>query len=181
MKKFKIKYLFGILRLILIKFINLNKFNIKGFRYFIGKNVDININGEGMLSIDDKVYLSNNCKIECDNANIEIGFNNYFNSYCKIVALDGVKIGDNNIFGPNVSIYDHNHKYESNDILICKQGFNTSKVNIGSNVWIAANVVITKGVNIGDRVVVGANSVVTNSLESNGLYAGSPAKLIKKI
>lgn len=37
------------------------------------------------------------------------------------------------------------------------------------------------GVNIGDNVVVGAGSIVTKSLESNGIYAGVPARKIKTL
>ena len=40
---------------------------------------------------------------------------------------------------------------------------------------------ILNGVHIGDNVVIGANSFATKDLPSNGIYAGSPADLIRKI
>ncbi len=85
------------------------------------------------------------------------------------------------IFGPNVSIYDHNHRFTENHVPIQKQGYVDEEVNIGSNVWVGANVVITAGSTIGDHVAIGANSVVTSNLESDSVYAGIPARLIKKI
>ena len=44
------------------------------------------------------------------------------------------------------------------------------KLLIGSDVWLAANVVVTSGVTIGDGVIVGAGSVVTEDLPTKCLF-----------
>jgi len=54
------------------------------------------------------------------------------------------------------------------------------KTIIGNDVWLGVNVVVIAGIKIGDGVIIGANSVVTKDLEDYGVYAGNPAKLIKK-
>jgi acetyltransferase-like isoleucine patch superfamily enzyme len=55
-------------------------------------------------------------------------------------------------------------------------------INIGNNVIIGWKTVIMSGVNITDNVVVGSHSTVTKDLlQSRGIYAGTPAKLIKSI
>lgn len=56
-----------------------------------------------------------------------------------------------------------------------------SPVVIGNNVFIGMNAIITSGVTIGDNVVIGAGSVVTRDCESNGVYAGNPARRIMSI
>ena len=38
--------------------------------------------------------------------------------------------------------------------------------------------IITAGVQIGENVIIGAGSVVTKNCDSNGVYAGCPAKKI---
>jgi acetyltransferase-like isoleucine patch superfamily enzyme len=53
-------------------------------------------------------------------------------------------------------------------------------VTIGNDVWIAEGVRIMPGVTIGDGCVIGARAVVTKDLEPYGIYAGIPARLIKK-
>ncbi len=63
--------------------------------------------------------------------------------------------------------------------MICKQGFTSSPIKIGSNIWIGGNVTICEGVTIVDSVVVGANSVVTHDLIESGVYAGSPVRKIE--
>ena len=55
-------------------------------------------------------------------------------------------------------------------------------INIGNNVIIGWKTVIMSGVNITDNVVIGSHSTVTKDLlQSRGIYAGTPAKLIKSI
>jgi acetyltransferase-like isoleucine patch superfamily enzyme len=54
-------------------------------------------------------------------------------------------------------------------------------ISIGNNVWIGINVTIVGPVNVGDNVIIGANSLVLGDLESNSVYAGTPAKLIRKL
>ena len=55
-------------------------------------------------------------------------------------------------------------------------------IDIGNNVIIGWKTVIMSGVTIADNIVVGSHSTVTKSLlQSKGIYAGTPAKLIKTI
>lgn len=179
-KYIKVRYFISYIKFIIYKLM-FRKIKFHGYKYFFGKNSKFIIDGDFNIIMKDKVYLSDRCCLNSCGGNILIGENTFFNCDCKVVAKSGICIGDNCLFGPNVGIYDHDHIYSDDNILICKQGFSKKEVKIGSNVWIGANVVITKGVSIEDRVVVGANSVVTRDLKSNGLYAGNPAMLIKKI
>lgn len=52
--------------------------------------------------------------------------------------------------------------------------------SIGNDVWIGDNVLIKAGVSIGDSVVIGMGSVVTKDIPSFEIWAGNPARLIKK-
>ena len=54
------------------------------------------------------------------------------------------------------------------------------KTRIGNHVSIGTNATILP-VSITDNVVIGAGSVVTRDLLEPGIYAGNPAKLIKKL
>lgn len=54
------------------------------------------------------------------------------------------------------------------------------RTSIGNDVWIADKVLVKAGVTIGDGVVVGMGSVVTRDIPPYEIWAGNPAKFIKK-
>ena len=56
-----------------------------------------------------------------------------------------------------------------------------SDISIGDGGWIGAGSIINPGVTIGDGCVIARGSVLTRDCISNGLYAGVPAKMIKRL
>jgi acetyltransferase-like isoleucine patch superfamily enzyme len=54
------------------------------------------------------------------------------------------------------------------------------QTRIGNHVSIGTNATILP-VNISDHVVIGAGSVVTKDITAPGVYAGNPARLIRKL
>lgn len=58
--------------------------------------------------------------------------------------------------------------------------FNKYEVKFLDNCFIGANTVICSPVTIGRNSIVGAGSVVTKSIPDNEIWAGNPAKFIKK-
>lgn len=110
-----------------------------------------------------------------------IGNNVTLNYNCHIACCNKILIKDDVLIGSNVLISDHNHtirhtgKFRSGEII------SNGSIIIEENVWIGENVSILGNVNIGKNTIVGCNSVVTKSLKSNSIYAGIPAKEIKKL
>lgn len=98
---------------------------------------------------------------------VVIGDNVFFNNYCSINANESITIGDGTLFGENVRIYDHNHKYKDVTVPIKKQGFTSTPVVIGKHCWIASNVTILKGGHIGDNCVIGAGCVIYKDVPAN--------------
>lgn len=112
---------------------------------FIRKNASIRIDFDGQLVISDKVFINDNCNINCVNK-IAIG------AYTKIA--------------PNVCINDHDHNYkdESDEHLL------VGEVSIGEHVWIGSNVVILRDTVIGDHAVIAAGSVVKGTVPPHTLF-----------
>ena len=54
-------------------------------------------------------------------------------------------------------------------------------VVIKDGAFIGAHTIVLKGVTIGERSIVGAGSVVTRSIPDYEIWAGNPAKFIKKV
>ena len=58
---------------------------------------------------------------------------------------------------------------------------NTKPIKFEDNVWIGDSAIICKGVTIGKNSIIGAGAVVTKNVPKNSVYAGNPAKLVKKL
>ena len=63
------------------------------------------------------------------NGYLEIGDNCAFNNYCSINCRNMIKIGNNNMFGENVKIYDNNHVFNDKNIDMQKT-FNNKEIYI---------------------------------------------------
>ena len=59
--------------------------------------------------------------------------------------------------------------------------FRTAPIMIGEGVWIGARTLVLPGVTIGDGCVVAAGAVVTADLDPHALYAGVPARLVRRL
>ena len=58
--------------------------------------------------------------------------------------------------------------------------YDRGKVYIGKRAYIGMNTLIVKPVNIGEGAIVGAGSVVTKDIPPYEVWAGNPARFIKK-
>jgi acetyltransferase-like isoleucine patch superfamily enzyme len=55
-----------------------------------------------------------------------------------------------------------------------------AETHIGNDVWIGSRCLIKGGVTIGDGAIVGMGSVVTHDIPPYEIWAGNPARLIRK-
>ena len=117
---------------------------------------------------------------KCDYGyHIEVG-ENFFANY-NFIVLDGnmIRIGNNVLIAPNVSIYAAGHPF---DVSQRVQGLEYAyPVTIGNNVWIGGSTTIIGGVAIGDNAVIGAGSVVIRDVPEGVLAAGNPCRVIRKL
>jgi acetyltransferase-like isoleucine patch superfamily enzyme len=118
--------------------------------------------------------------IRCDYGyNIFIGENFYSNYNCTILDCAKVTIGDNVMFGPNVSLFTAGHPVHFQPR---NAGLEYAfPITIGNNVWIGGGVIVNPGVTIGDNVVIGSGSVVTKDIPANVIAVGNPCKPVKTI
>ena len=165
------------------------KFKFKGFSNRIisedslfYKCVFLFAGSNNLIKIDKNSKFKNvTFCIEGDNNVITIGKNASFCGKTEIVCLEGTKvtIGNNILSSSDVyiktsdshSIYDFDHKR----VNIAKD------VIIGNNVWLCQKASILKGSIIPNNCVVAYGSIVTKQFhDSNCIFGGNPAKIIKK-
>lgn len=58
--------------------------------------------------------------------------------------------------------------------------YSRGKIEIGENAYIGCNTIICKPVKIGANSIIGAGSIVTKDIPENEVWAGNPARFIRK-
>ena len=110
---------------------------------------------------------------------LHLGSGVYANFNLTIVDDGHIYVGDDVMFGPNVTIATANHPIDP--LLRRKQLQYNKDVYIGNLVWIGAGVIICPGVSIGDNTVIGAGSIVTKDIPSDVVAYGNPCRAIREI
>ncbi len=119
--------------------------------------------GGGVLSIGDNSGISNTAITVAESVNI--GRNVFIGAGCKIYDTDFHPIEAEFRFG------------DSADLARTK----TKRIIIEDGAFIGGHSIILKGTHIGENSVIGAGSVVTGNIPANEIWAGNPARFIKKI
>lgn len=90
----------------------------------------------------------------------------------------GIKIGDNVMIAANTSIVANNHRYDSIDKPMNKQGHTSLGIVIEDDVWIGSNCAVVDGSHIETGAVIAAGSVVSGRIAKRKIAVGNPAKAI---
>ena len=142
-----------------IKIVNLNK----------GKNCKIiepvNIYG---ATLGNSVFIGPFVEIQ-KNVFVDDGTRIQSHSF----LCEKVKIGKNCFIGHGTMFINDNFKNDKINKVF-------KQTNISNNVLIGSNSTILP-VKICSKVIIGAGSVVTKNINKSGVYAGNPAKFIRKL
>ncbi|GGF79122.1 nodulation protein L [Azorhizobium oxalatiphilum] len=110
--------------------------------------------------------------------NIHVGARVFINQNCTFYSLADIRIGDDVMIGPNVSLLTSGHPVAPSQRRARLEG---RPITLENGVWIAAGAIIIGGVTVGENAVVAAGSVVTHDVPANTLVAGNPARIVRSI
>ena len=171
-KKIFIKYIL-IVNSIALRLKQILKFKIIPF------STKLIIYNNSNIIIGNNAKLMKNCIIVVmENATLSFGENVWIGPGTVIYCNKKISIGDNTRIAHYCSIVDHIYDYNKtgnyyNEKLI------SDEIEIMSNVWLGAHVIVNKGVKIGENSIIGAGAVVTKSIQNNIIAVGNPCKMIK--
>ena len=143
----------------------------------IGKNVKINssISANPVRGSKSVVFVESGAKLVLGN-NVGIS-NSVIYAKSEIVIEDNVMIGAGSaIYDSDFHCIDYFERIELGDKEVSHK-----PVLIGEGAFIGAGSIILKGVHVGARSVIGAGSVVARSVPPGEIWAGNPAKFIKRL
>ncbi len=102
--------------------------------------------------------------------NVFIGAGVRFDTLCP----ENITIGNHTLITAGTTVLTHYYDPHAH-------AFRTGRVVIGDRVFIGVNTIVCNAVTIGDGAVVGAGSVVTKDIPSGEVWAGNPARFIRKL
>lgn len=159
---------------------------------FEGKNNNIIINGNDIPKGNLNCKGSNGfCDInrESDlNLNVVLYENSrfivnksfsIFGLFASVYSNTSVKIGRNCLIAEGVEMWTFDH-HSIIDLSNHKQLNYPKDIVLNDHVWLGRNAHISKGVTIGSGSVIAARSVVTKDVPKTEIWAGTPAKCIRK-
>lgn len=112
--------------------------------------------------------------------NIEFGDHISIHEFCYLDAEGGIKIGNNVSIAHSTTIMSSNHDTTLDNIPIRDKKNIYKSTELKDDIWIGAGVRIMAGCTIEKGSVIAAGAVVTKNTIENGIFAGIPAKFIKK-
>lgn len=134
---------------------------------------------EMFAEIGDGCYIEPPFHANFGGKHVHFGNHIYANFGLTLVDDTHIYVGDNTMFGPNVTVATAGHPIDP--VLRSKEYQYNMAVHIGKNCWIGAGALILPGVTIGDNTVIGAGSVVTKDIPSSVVAVGNPCRVIREV
>lgn len=111
--------------------------------------------------------------------NIAIGARTFINDFCCFENVERIALGNDVALGLQVTVITSTHELGTD---ARRAGpWRIEPVTIHDGCWIGARATILPGVTIGAGTIVAAGAVVTSDCEPNHLYAGVPARIVRKL
>jgi maltose O-acetyltransferase len=125
------------------------------------------------------VIIHGNFRVD-DPWNVEIGKGCHINRGVFILGNRRIVIGNNVTLSANSMLLDAGLSTEDPNRGL-NRSHTSSDIIIEDNVWICAGATVIAGVRIGSGSIIGAGAVVTRDVPANCIYAGVPARFIRKL
>ena len=142
-----------------------------------GNNISIGDYATLITAPDKRIDLST-WETDKINGELQLGKFILISPGTSIRSAKKIIIGDSTMIASDVTITDSDWHdiYDRTDYVASPK-----EVIIQENVWIGEKSLILKGSKIGKNSIIGAGSVVSGKVPANVVFAGNPAKEIKKL
>lgn len=121
------------------------------------------------LALGPDTYIKERCYLDSYGGVIEIAGPSGIGQDVFMHGGGGITMGSYIIIGPGTRLISSNHRFNLGECPIMLQGDRRRGIEIGSNVWLGANVTVLDGISVGDNVVVGAGVILSKDVPPNSV------------
>jgi galactoside O-acetyltransferase len=155
----------------------------------LGEDVQVSpyarIYGAGRICLGSHVRIDDFCILSAGEEGIEIGDFVHLAAYCSLIGQAKISMGNFSGLSSRVSVYSSSDDYSGRSLTNPTvpekyKSVISAPVLISRHVIVGSGSVILPGAQLGECSAVGALSLVTQTCEPFWIYAGRPAKKIKR-
>jgi len=133
------------------------------------------------IHIGNNIYIGHNAILHGYHKNeIYVGDHSWVGQSCYLHGAGGIEIGRAVGIGPMAKIFTSVHDTKDISLPIIYSDMEFKKVVIGDGCDIGVGSIVLPGVEIGEGSLIGAGSVVTKDIPPYTVYAGNPARFLRK-
>lgn len=133
------------------------------------------------ITIGDGVYVGHNTILKGYHQNaMTLGDGCWIGQGCFFHSAGGLTVEEAVGIGPMVKILTSEHVADRLDLPVLHSPLRFASVRLGRGCDVGVGTVILPGVTIGDGAIVGAGSVVTRDVPQYEVWAGNPARRLRR-
>jgi len=133
------------------------------------------------ISIGDRVYIGHEAILKgYHRGYMEIGDDTWIGQRCFFHSAGGIRIGCEVGIGPEVKILTSAHNFGPDRQPVIRYALAFAPIEVEDGVDLGVGSILLPGVRVGEGAVIGAGSVVTHDVPAYEVWAGAPARLLRK-
>lgn len=102
-------------------------------------------------------------------------------SNATIVCMNRIYIGEHVMIGGDCKLYDTDFHPISATERLDHDPAATCPIDIGHHAFLGGHAIVLKGSEIGEGAVIGAGTVVAGKIPANEIWAGNPARFLRRV
>jgi acetyltransferase-like isoleucine patch superfamily enzyme len=133
------------------------------------------------VSIGDRVYIGHEAILKgYHRGYMEIGDDTWIGQRCFFHSAGGIRVGREVGIGPEVKILTSAHDFGPERRPVIRYALGFSPVTVEDGVDLGIGSILLPGLRVGEGAVIGAGSVVTRDVPAYEVWAGVPARFLRK-
>jgi len=135
------------------------------------------------ITLGDRVYIGRHSIVYTKGGDIELAAKVNVSHNCELFSSNLLEVGEGSFIAAYSYLLSGGEYDTAEQVPLSEQSGTISQgpTQVGANVWIAAQALVTDGSQVGDNAVVAAGAMVRGEVPPGVLVAGRPARVMRQL